>query len=260
MKKESSCGVQRYTQPLYLLNFKWDECKVFMQSSFNIAEGFLMKKIFVLLILFLVVMSGLATTLAETEYNELPLEDTAYLLENEYIWYRFWFTKGQMIEATLEVPSTADVDLYFQSDNTLDDSNNDGYIDDDGEPDLLAISNDYGYGVDERIEWECPTTNEYFVIVHAFEGDGAYTLRVRETGGGGGSGLLIGVGVGIIILIAVLVVIFLRIRKGKTDTRLPPTLTTTSKTPVEGIRYCTVCGSGNTGDSMYCASCGARLS
>lgn len=219
-----------------------------------------MKKAYSLLVLFVIVLSCATVAQSETEYNDLPLEDTDYLLEKEYIWYRFWFTKGQMIEATLDVPSTADVDLYIQSDNTLDDSNNDGYIDDDGEPDLLAVSNDYGYGEDERIEWECPSTNEYFVIVHAFEGDGTYTLRVREIGGGGGSGLLIGVGVGIIILIAVVVVIFLRIRKGKTETQRPPPPTTTLQTPVEGIRYCPVCGSGNTGDSMYCASCGAQLS
>jgi len=216
------------------------------------------QQIYSFFILFIVI-SSITIAQSTTEYNEIPLEDTDYLEQYEYMWYRFWFKKGQKIVVTLEVPSTADMDLYIQTDNSLDDSNNDGYLDDEGEYDLLAKSTSSTFGDDERIDWEVPSTGEYFIIVSAYEGYGTYTLHVREAGRINVS-LLIGVVVVIGMIGIVGIFALLKHTKRKKEASVPILpLPPEPQTPVENLRYCPICGSRNSEDAVYCASCGARL-
>lgn len=90
--------------------------------------------------------------------------------------YSVYLKAGEKVKVWMTSAPGTDFDLYLFGPTTPT-VNDISY--------MVAASDQFGYGLEERIEFTAPASGEYYVDVFAYEGQGNYTLRV-EWGNGPG--------------------------------------------------------------------------
>ena len=128
--------------------------------------------------------------------------------------YEVNLNKDQQVDATLEVPSGADFDLFFCTSNMS----------------LWWYNASDVEGQDENQVITVPESGDYLFVVAGYSGDGGYTLRWTSTNAGVDLTMILGViAVGIVIAVVVLVLLMRRRKRTPTDTpgAIPPPPTAT---------------------------------